>query len=277
MKIKYYVLVVATICSTVSTAQNRGQAAAAGAGAALAIGAAAFQMHQLIEMWELAATEHVLATRPEENEFSVKLNRPSSGSKWSDVSGVSILSFNVNYSINKTEFNSKREVLLMFMDPGYMTEYGIDLTLVTWKYLSRDEWNNMLYLYLEGAVGFNAIENGYVYFYDKIKEKKKDDYKNVEMITNEDGETDYFARSTRYIGINRVKISNKELFYGSGESYTKILSFRKLNGDSYIRSSFSDQMDIIYNERSLGLYLKGSNRLVQLNRQVVNDIHEFLN
>ena len=46
MKIKYYVLVVATICSTVSTAQNRGQAAAAGAGAALAIGAAAFQMHQ---------------------------------------------------------------------------------------------------------------------------------------------------------------------------------------------------------------------------------------
>ena len=97
----------------------------------MAIGVAAFQMNQLIEMWELAATEHVLATRPDEKEFSVKLNSPSSGSKWSDVSGVSILSFNVNYSINKKDFNSKREVLLMFLDPGYMTEYGIDLTLVT--------------------------------------------------------------------------------------------------------------------------------------------------
>jgi len=277
MKIKYYLLVFATICSTVSTAQNRGQAAAVGAGAAMAIGVAAFQMNQLIEMWELAATEHVLATRPDEKEFSVKLNSPSSGSKWSDVSGVSILSFNVNYSINKKDFNSKREVLLMFLDPGYMTEYGIDLTLVTWKYLSREEWNKMLYLYFEGAVGFNVVENDLVYIYEQIREKNKDDYEKVESMVNEKGETQYFVRGTRYFTINNVQIGNKSLHYGSGDSYMEIVPFQKLDGDSYIRSSFSDQIDIIYNERSLGLYLNESNRLVQLNRQVVNDIHEFLN
>ena len=84
-------------------------------------------------MWELTATEYVLDTRPNAAEFTLKLNKPFANStKWSDVSNVSILSFNIGYSKYDKAENADREVLLMFLDPGYMTEYGIDLTLVSW-------------------------------------------------------------------------------------------------------------------------------------------------
>ena len=84
--------------STSLNAQNKGEAVAAGIAGAAAIGAIAFQMNQVVEMWELAAAEYVLDSKPDINEFRVKLNKPfSNAKKWNDVSSLSVLSFNVTF------------------------------------------------------------------------------------------------------------------------------------------------------------------------------------
>ena len=280
MKYKSFLLILSLISITVN-GQSRGEKAAVGAGAALAIGAAAFQIHQLIEMWELTATEYVLDTRPNAAEFTLKLNKPFANStKWSDVSNVSILSFNIGYSKYDKAENADREVLLMFLDPGYMTEYGIDLTLVSWRYLPKDEWNKLLKVYVSNAVGFNVIEGERAYIYEEIKPKSTKTFEIEQTIISNEGDTLNYGKTTRYVPLDKMQIGIKALYYGNPGEYgnrVDIAPLQKLGGDSYIRSPFNEKLDVIYNERSMGLYLKDSKRLIQLNKSVVNSIHDFLN
>jgi len=279
MKYKSFLLILSLISITVN-GQSRGEKAAVGAGAALAIGAAAFQIHQLIEMWELTATEYVLDTRPEAQEFTLKLNKPFANStKWSDVSNVSILSFNIGYSKYIDAENSNREVLLMFLDPGYMTQYGIDLTLVSWRYISKDEWNELLKVYVSNAVGFNVIEDERAYVYEKIKPASNKKYEIEQTIISNQGDTINYGKTTMYVPLDKMQIGTKWLYYGAGPNSNRvdIVPLQKLGGDSYVRSPFSENMDVLYNERSMGLYLKDSRRLIQLSKSVVNSIHDFLN
>ena len=279
MKYKSLILIL-TIISINVNGQSRGDKAAAGAGAALAIGAAAFQIHQLIEMWELSATEYVLDTRPAAEEFTLKLNKPFANStKWSDVSNVSILSFNIGYSKHSDAETANREVLLMFLDPGYMTQYGIDLTLVSWRYISQEEWNKLLTAYVSNAVGFNVIEDKRAYIYEKIRPTSGKIYETEHKIISNEGDTINYGKTTMYVPLDKMQIGTQWLYYGAGPNSNRvnIVPLQKLGGDSYIRSSFSENMDIIYNERSMGLYLKDSKRLIQLSKSVVNSIHDFLN
>lgn len=279
MKYRSFLLIIILI-STSLNGQSRGDKAVAGAGAALAIGAVAFQIHQLIEMWELTATEYVLDTRPEAQEFTLKLNKPFANStKWSDVSNVSILSFNIGYSKYIDAENSNREVLLMFLDPGYMTQYGIDLTLVSWRYISKDEWNELLKVYVSNAVGFNVIEDERAYVYEKIKPASNKKYEIEQTIISNQGDTINYGKTTMYVPLDKMQIGTKWLYYGAGPNSNRvdIVPLQKLGGDSYVRSPFSENMDVLYNERSMGLYLKDSRRLIQLSKSVVNSIHDFLN
>ena len=269
------------VCSSGVKGQSRGENVAAGIGTALAIGAVAFEINQIIEMWELTATEYVLDTRPDASEFTLKLNRPFSNStKWSDVSNVSILSFNIGYSKHANQENTEREVLLMFLDPGYMTEYGIDLTLVSWRYLSTDDWNELLQVYIRSAVGFDVVEEGRAYIYEPIKSRESDSYEVKQSIVTGSNDTLVYGKTTRYIPLGKMQIGTKSLYFdkpGEIGSRIDIAPLQDLQGDSYIRSSFNDQMDILYNERSMGLYLKDTKRLIQLNKSVVNSIQDFLN
>ena len=279
MKIKSIILMFIFFSSTLN-AQSRGEKAAAGAGAALAVGAIAFQIHQLIEMWELTATEYVLDTRPDATEFTLKLNKPFANStKWSDVSNVSILTFNIGYSKFKDDEECEKEVLMMFLDPGYMTQYGIDLTLVSWRYLSKDDWNSLLKVYLKNAVGFDVINNDRAFIYKLIK-SQANIYDVVDTVITNSGDTLRYGRTTKYVPLDKTQIGTKWLYYGKpGEVGNRIdiVPLQQLGGDSYLRAPFNDDMDVLYNERSMGLYLKDTRRLIQLNKSVVNSIHDFLN
>jgi hypothetical protein len=279
MKYKSFLLILSLISITVN-GQSRGEKAAVGAGAALAIGAAAFQIHQLIEMWELTATEYVLDTRPNAAEFTLKLNKPFANStKWSDVSNVSILSFNIGYSKHSDAENTNREVLLMFLDPGYMTQYGIDLTLVSWRYVSKEDWNKLLTVYVSNAVGFNVIEENRAYIYEKVKPSSNEKYEIEHKIISNEGDTINYGKTTMFVPLDKMQIGTQWLYYGASPNSNRvnIVPLQKLGGDSYVRSPFSENMDVIYNERSMGLYLKDSRRLIQLSKSVVNSIHDFLN
>lgn len=56
-----------------------------------------------------------------------------------------------------------------------------------------------------------------------------------------------------------------------------ILKFDKIGGDVYLTSDYSDEFKIVFNESSLGLYLKATRDLIQVKRKAIIKVHEHLN
>jgi len=82
--------------------------------------------------------------------------------------------------------------------------------------------------------------------------------------------------SKQTININDVaqsKIVNK----GVKKNKDWLVNFDKLKGDVYYTSNFSDEFKLVFNEKSLGLYLKETSDLVQILRGALIKAHEFLN
>ena len=87
------------------------------------------------------------------------------------------------------------------------------------------------------------------------------------------------------IEIAAVKIGNK----GVKRDGKFIIDFKKQKGDEYRVLDYSDEFKLVFNERSLGLFLKNNQEgdeefykankssLVQVRRKVIIKTHEFLN
>lgn len=85
--------------------------------------------------------------------------------------------------------------------------------------------------------------------------------------------------------LTNLKIVNKGVKKGT----SFVVKFDKITGDVYKVLDYSDDFKIIYNERSLGLYIKSSQEengelysgskssLVQVRRNIIISTHEFLN
>ena len=82
--------------------------------------------------------------------------------------------------------------------------------------------------------------------------------------------------------------SSKIVNRGVQQNKKYIIEFSKIKGDVYYTSDYSDEFKIVFNERSLGLYLKQSNPdefrrggprgdLVQIRRNSIIRAHSFLN
>ena len=54
-----------------------------------------------------------------------------------------------------------------------------------------------------------------------------------------------------------------------------VIPFYKLTGDMYVVTDYSEKMKLIYNERSLGIFLKETSDLVQIGRGDIVEIHDF--
>jgi len=54
-----------------------------------------------------------------------------------------------------------------------------------------------------------------------------------------------------------------------------VIPFYKLEGDTYVVTDYSEEMKLLYNERSLVIFLKESKDLVQIGRGDLFKIHEY--
>ena len=54
-----------------------------------------------------------------------------------------------------------------------------------------------------------------------------------------------------------------------------VIPFYKLTGDMYVVTDYSEKIKLIYNERSLGIFLKGTSDFVQIGRGDIVEIHDF--
>jgi hypothetical protein len=54
-----------------------------------------------------------------------------------------------------------------------------------------------------------------------------------------------------------------------------MIPFYKMEGDMYVVTDYSNEMKFVYNERSLGIFLKDTRDLVQIKRGSLIELHDF--
>jgi hypothetical protein len=218
-----------------TNAQNDGAAVAAVAGGLLAIGAGIAAIEQMKEQAELTATQWILSNRPELNSFSLK-TLAFDGKKLKDMSSTSVITYKIQEFIPKSDPELNGKKQVLF---GF-TSHG-------WINEYGIDFNKIKWFLIDDAEWMNMMVA-----YVKLSSDEKDES---------------ILEST----LRRAKVVNK----GIKEKSKLVIPFFKLTGDMYVVTDYSSEMKLLYNERSLGIFLKDTRDLVQMGRGDIIDIHEF--
>lgn len=218
-----------------SNAQNDGAIVAGVAGGLLAIGAGIAAIEQMKEQAELTATQWILSNHSELNSFSLK-TLDFDGKKLKDLSSASVISFKVQEFVPSDKPELDGKKQVLF---GF-TSHG---------------WIN------EYGIDFNKVK---WYLIDDAEWMKM-------MVAYVKVSSDQKNETTIKEVLSNGKVVNNGV---KGKSKLEI-PFFKLEGDMYLVTDYSSEMKLIYNERSLGIFLKDTKDLVQIGRGDVISIHEF--
>ena len=251
------------------TAETIGGIAAAVGGIAAAVAA----VEQIKEEWELFATDYVLQ-KYDYDAFELKINGLDSKSKNFDPSSISVLAFNVapiDYEMGSV-ITEEKFTLLVFLDSGWKTSYGIDVTKVVFEKFDKTRWNDLYKTYLELASKTEIESPDRVpVFSNDIKRQIKGVSPYKQIVVPSRNEVYGFTGS--YTSFGTTRLINKGLAFKNKVQ----LPFAIVDGDTYYAKDYSDEFKLIFNEKSLGLFIKELNRLVQIKNSLVNDISSYLN
>ncbi|MFT4696889.1 MAG: hypothetical protein ACI9SJ_000005 [Flavobacteriaceae bacterium] len=219
-----------------SNAQNDGAAAAAVIGGVLAIGAGIAAVESMKEQAELTATEWLLSNHPELTSFYVR-TLDFKGKKLKDMSSVSVITFKIReFEPSDDEITYGKKRVLF----GF-TSHG-------WISEYGINFNKIRWFFIDDTEWMNMMVA-----YVKVASNET----NMEQIK--------VTLETGNVVNKGVKIKSK-----------LVIPFYKLKGDMYVVTDYSQDLKLIYNERSLGIYLKETNDLVQIRRSTIIEIHDFL-
>jgi len=220
-----------------SHAQNDGvKAVAAGIGAAIAVGAIISSIEDMKERAELKATEWVLTNHPELSSFSLK-TLDFNGKKTKDMSATSVISFKIQEFIPADNPALNGRRQVLFA----FTSYG-------WISDQGVDFNKIEWYLMDNEEWMNMMVA-----YAKVSSKEKNE------------------------GLINEKLANGTLVDKGIKIKSKMeIPFFKLEGDMYLVTDYSPEMKLIYNEKTLGIFLKKTGNLVQMRRGAVIDTHEFL-
>ena len=270
---------------------NSGNAATiAAAGAAVAIGAIsiAAAWEDWVESAELSAAEYYLKSTPGLNKpFELKL-MSSQGTSFKDLSSTTTLVFTITeYEINELDNsfeNPNKKLLVLFLNSGWINEYGVDFTRVIPLIFTYDEWMSIYKEYLNIS-GFPKIDNlSEVKVFQKVSEK---DYLNETERDRHIFTQPGSAASSFFVANERVLKFNDSFRVDKNRVYTTIYTKEgnaieclvqnriKLNGDTFLRKEYNSTMSILYNENKLCIFLKDQKILVQLKNSVLDEIIQF--
>ena len=216
----------------------QGNTGAIAGAAALAIGAGIIaSIEDSEERAELRATQHILSNYPELTNFSLK-TLDFQGKKLKDMSSVSVISYKVQEftPMDEPKLNGKKWVLFGFTSFGWINEYGIDFSKVQWFLIDRAEWMKLMIAYAKVA---SAEKNESI-----LKQK-----------------------------VERGLIDKKGIRNGGS---IVVPFYKKMEEDMYLSVDYSDDIKLVYNERSLGIFLKKTGNLVQIRNAELIKTHEYL-
>ncbi len=291
---KYIFLILLLVFSNNSYSQKDSDVTATVAG--LIVGAAAVKLavEQYKERLELLATNHILENYSQYEYFELFSLGLKQYEKTFDPSNIKSHIFVLKpFDQEGNRLKDEYKVLVMFMSTGWWNEYGVDFSLLDFKLFGKDEWNSIMTEYLSIASDTN-IENNKIYpiqYFDRYTREFKE--------YNPDEEYDYLLKEGNNVveyGVKSdditfdfgdIKIKRRDVVIDTDREDLRstpfrngqpILKFRpKLTGDTYIVKDFSDEFKVIYNENTLGLFLKSTNELVQYKLFTINEISKTLN
>ncbi|GAA4237551.1 hypothetical protein GCM10022291_24590 [Postechiella marina] len=230
-----FLIIISTLFPRQLKAQNDGAAVAAVAGGLLAIGAGIAAVEQMKERAELTATQWVLANEPNMNSFSLK-TLAFDGKKLKDISSASVITFKIQ------EFTPVSDPEL---DGKKQVLFGF----------TSQGWIN------EYGINFDKVK----WYLIDSKEWMKMMVAYVKVSSEEKNET----------SLNETLLKGKLVNKGVKVKGKMAIPFFKLSGDMYVVTDYSSDMKLLYNERSLGIFLKETRDLVQIGRGDIIDIHEY--
>lgn len=228
-------ILIITIIPKQSYAQNKGEAIAGIAGGLLAIGAGVAAVEQMKEKAELTATQWILTNRPELTSFSLK-TLDFNGKKLKDMSAVSVITFKIQEFTPEDKPELNGKKQVLF---GFTSSGWISEYGIDFEKVS---W----YL-IDEAEWLNMM---------------------VAYVKVSSGESDEVDLETT---LKEGKVVNK----GVKVKSKLVIPFFKLTGDMYVVTDYSSKMKLLYNERSLGIFLKETSDLVQIGRGDIIKIHDF--
>ena len=219
-----------------SKGQNNGAAVAAVAGGIMAIGAGIAAIEDMKERAELTATQWILANHSELTSFSIK-TLDFNGKKLKDMSTTSVITFKIQeFAPVENPVLDGKKQVLF----GF-TSYG---------------WIN------EQGIDFSKVR----WYLIDSDEWMKMMVAYAKISSTEKNENVLKEKLTAGVIVNRgVKVKSK-----------LEVPFFKLEGDSYLVVDYSAEMKLVYNENSLGIFIKKTGDLVQMRRSSIIDIHSFL-
>ncbi|WP_299252901.1 hypothetical protein [uncultured Lacinutrix sp.] len=204
-------------------------------GGLLAIGAGIAAVDQMKEQAELTATQWVLTNHPTLTSFSLK-TLDFDGKKVKDMSSTSVISFKIQ------EFTAGDKPEL---DGRKQVLFGF--TSRGWISEYGIDFEKVKWYLIDDAEWLNMM------------------LAYVKVASNETNNTTIMSTLKEGKVVNRgVKVKSK-----------LIIPFFKLEGDMYVVTDYSSDMKLLYNERSLGIFLKETNDLVQIGRGDIIKIHDF--
>lgn len=234
-KLLLFTIICFMVLPTKIKAQNDGAIAGAVAGGLLAIGAGIAAVKQMEEQAELKATQYILAHHPELSSFSLK-TLDFDGKKLKDMSAVSVISYKIQ------EFTPEDK-------PELNGKKQVLFAFTSQGWISESGINfDKITWYLIDDVEWMQMMIAYV----KVSSSEKD-------------------ASTLETTLKEGRVVNK----GVKVKSKLVIPFFKLEGDMYVVTDYSEDMKLVYNERSLGIFLKASKDLVQMGRGDLIKIHAF--
>ncbi|WP_178984103.1 hypothetical protein [Winogradskyella helgolandensis] len=234
-KLLLFTIICFMMLPTKIKAQNDGAVAGAVVGGLLAIGAGVAAVKQMQEQAELKATQYILAHHPELESFSLK-TLDFDGKKLKDMSAVSVISYKIQ------EFTPEDK-------PELNGKKQVLFAFTSQGWISESGINfDKITWYLIDDVEWMHMMIAYV----KVSSSEKDE-------------------STLETTLKEGRVVNKGVKIKS----KLVIPFFKLEGDMYVVTDYSEDMKLVYNERSLGIFLKATKDLVQMGRGDLIKIHEF--
>ncbi|MGB1211699.1 MAG: hypothetical protein ACPG41_09755, partial [Lacinutrix venerupis] len=199
----------------------------------LAIGAGVAAVEQMKEQAELTATQWILSNHPELTSFSLK-TLDFNGKKLKDMSSVSVMTFKIQEFTPTDKPELNGKKQVLF---GF--------TSAGWISEYGINFDKVSWYLIDETEWLNMMVS----------------YVKVSSSTNNTSEIKTTLKEGKVVN-KGVKVNSK-----------LVIPFFKLSGDMYVVTDYSTNMKLLYNERSLGIFLKETQDLVQISRGGIIDIH----
>lgn len=236
MNKKLIFLALITILLIPRQATAQNNGAAAAVAGIVAIGATIAAIEDMKERTELTATQWLLANHPEITSFSLK-TLDFDGKKAKDMSNTTVVSYKIQEFTPKDEAALDGKKWVLFA----FTSYG-------WIGEQGIDFSKVNWYLIDSEEWMRMM-----IAYSKVSSDEKSE------------------------SILRDKLVNGLIVNKGIKVKSKMeVPFFKLGNDMYLAVDYSQDMKLVYNERSLGIFIKKSGDLVQMRRGAVIDVHEFL-